>query len=216
MVSLAVLAVGTPAAFGQGGIYVTPIMNVPLTAIVTVQRKRILANGVTENEKSMHVIARDSQGRIFNVVRGWVSSTSNETPAILSMLIYDPQARLSTRLYPGRHLAVQRTALRPPRTEPPILYATPAASSANLSQETQTIAAADTGTGKAVQVVDEYWYSDELRLDMLIKHSDPITGSTTTRVTQLSRTDPDPAMFTIPPGYKVVHPGAPASAPSPN
>lgn len=228
-VFLLALAIGAPASFGQRSIFVSPVPGIPFTAIVSVQRNQVLPNGTTQSLKSIHAIARDAQGKIFNDARAWVPSTSSDTPTILTMHVYDPQTRSSTSLYPTRHIAVQRTLLRPPSTEPPALFATQAANSAPVNQlvkeedlgtrtmegvpahgvrETQTIAAADSGTGKEVQVVDEYWYSEDLHIDMLIKHSDPRSGDLTTTVTQVSRTDPDPVIFTVPCDYKVIGPGA--------
>ena len=51
-------------------------------------------------------------------------------------------------------------------------------------------------------ITDEYWYSDDLRINLIIKHSDPRTGSVTMTVTQVIRTEPDSARFEIPDGYK--------------
>jgi hypothetical protein len=73
-------------------------------------------------------------------------------------------------------------------------------------RDTQTIPADEGGNGKEVVVVDEYWYSDELRLNMLVIHRDPRTGEQTTTVTQVSRSDPDPAIFAVPSGYQIIQP----------
>jgi hypothetical protein len=51
-------------------------------------------------------------------------------------------------------------------------------------------------------LVDEYWYSDDLHMNVMVKHSDPRKGSVTMTLTQASRTDPDPTLFEIPDGYK--------------
>lgn len=53
-------------------------------------------------------------------------------------------------------------------------------------------------------VTDEIWYSDELHLNMLVKHDDPRTGQQTVTVTHVDRNEPNPAMFQIPADYKVV------------
>lgn len=71
-------------------------------------------------------------------------------------------------------------------------------------RRTSTLGADSTGTGKPVVVVDEYWYSEELRINLLSKHSDPRTGNLAITVTNLNRTEPDPNLFEIPQGYKVV------------
>jgi hypothetical protein len=69
-------------------------------------------------------------------------------------------------------------------------------------RESQTIPAESSGTGKEVTVTDEYWYSEDLRINLMIKHSDPRRGTVTMTVAQVSRTEPDPALFEIPEGYK--------------
>jgi len=68
-------------------------------------------------------------------------------------------------------------------------------------RQTQTIPADASGTGRNIVVTDEYWYSEELRINMLIKHNDPRMGSGIMTVTQVSRREPNPGMFEIPPGY---------------
>jgi hypothetical protein len=74
-------------------------------------------------------------------------------------------------------------------------------------RETQTIPAEANG-GKELTIVDEYWYSEDLRLNMLTIHKDPRTGEQTTTVTQVNRGEPDAAIFEIPSDYKVIHRGA--------
>jgi hypothetical protein len=74
-------------------------------------------------------------------------------------------------------------------------------------RETQTIPA-DANGGKEITVVDEYWYSDDLRLNMLTIHKDPRTGEQTTTVTQVTRGEPEAAIFEIPSDYKVIRRGA--------
>ena len=51
-------------------------------------------------------------------------------------------------------------------------------------REIQTIPAEKSGTGKETVVTDEYWYSDDVRINIMIKHNDPRTGTTTLTVTQ--------------------------------
>jgi hypothetical protein len=72
------------------------------------------------------------------------------------------------------------------------------------TRRSTTVPGAASGTGKPVVVTDETWYSDELRLNMLVKHDDPRTGQQTVTVTRVNRNEPNPTMFQIPAGYKVV------------
>jgi hypothetical protein len=71
-------------------------------------------------------------------------------------------------------------------------------------RQTQTVT--DENDGKDVSITDEYWYSLDLRINLMIKHSDPRKGTTTMTVAQVRRTEPNPAFFEVPEGY--VHPGA--------
>jgi hypothetical protein len=70
--------------------------------------------------------------------------------------------------------------------------------------KTRTIPAAVSGTGRAVVVTDEIWYSDELHLNILEKRDDPRTGKQTVTVTRVDRSEPNQALFEVPAGYKLV------------
>ena len=108
----------------------------------------------------------------------------------------------------------------PPSTEPPtIRFAAPegnappneftkqedlgiheiAGAGAHGIRETQTVT--DENDDKEVVITDEYWYSQDLRINLMIKHSDPRKGTTTMTIAQVTRTEPDPALFEIPEGY---------------
>jgi hypothetical protein len=213
----------SPTAFAQTrGVFVTPIPNAPLLAVVNTQSNRILPNGTTLNQKTLSAIARDRQGRIFNERRPFIPAAETATPPILSIHIYDPQTRTSTLIDPQQRVAWQTTLDRPPSTVPP--FPTSAAASPYVKEEdlgnrkmegvevhgvrnTQTIPAEANG-GKEIKVVDEYWYSEDLRLNMLAIHKDPRTGEQTTTITQVDRTEPDPAIFEIPSGYKILPRGS--------
>ena len=59
---------------------------------------------------------------------------------------------------------------------------------------------AENGT-KEVVVTDEDWYSQDLRIYVMIKHSDPRTESSVLTVDQVTRAEPDDAFFKVPEGY---------------
>ncbi len=73
-------------------------------------------------------------------------------------------------------------------------------------RETQIIPAENSGTGKEVIVTDEYWYSEDLRINLLIKHNDPRKEIVTMTV-QVTLSEPDVSFFEIPKGYKQVGEG---------
>ena len=59
------------------------------------------------------------------------------------------------------------------------------------------------GNDRDITAVGDIWTSRELGLVILQVRSDPRTGETTTKIENLSRTQPDPTIFTVPPDYKV-------------
>ena len=67
-----------------------------------------------------------------------------------------------------------------------------------------TVPAEDSGTSRPVVVTSEYWYSEELRIDLLTKHSDPRSGDLTITVKQINPNEPNPELFAIPPDYKLL------------
>lgn len=203
------------------GVFVTPIPGLPLTAIVEVESSQILADGSTNVKKTIEHIARDFQGRIYNERRQLVSPSFTGTPIILSFHIYDPVTRLNTFLDPMTHLARQTT--RPestpaddPRVGAPVGTRNPQLAEEDLGTEkienvwvhgirrSRTVPATASGTGKAVVVTEEYWYSEELHLNMLVRQDDPRSGQQTVTVTHVDRNEPNSVIFQIPAGYKVV------------
>lgn len=207
-------------------IFVTPIPGVPFNGTVKVERSRVHPDGSIVNLKTIRAIARDSRGRIHNESRELVPVSSTETPRITSIHLYDPQTRISVMLNPQARTFWTSVVNRPPSTVPPaLLNASPTGNSLPQNEftkeedlgiqdvegvpvhgvrETQAIAAENSGTGKEVLITDEYWYSDDLRINLMIKHSDPRSGTVTMTVVQVTRTDPDPALFEIPDGYRRV------------
>lgn len=211
------------ASYAQRGpdIFVTPIPNVPFSALVMVERSVVQPDGSLMNMKTVRQIGRDSRGRIYNEARTLVPAASNTEPQIERIHLYDPQTRVSTMLDPQDKTFWTTTVNRPPATMPPgSLSATPAGNtlqpneytskedlgvkdfngaSAHGVREVQKVPVEGNGTTTAV--TDEYWYSDDLRINLLIKHEDPRKGSVKLTVVKIQRAEPDPSMFEIPQDY---------------
>jgi len=207
----------------QTNIFLTPVPNAPFTAVVEVQRTRIRSDGSVFNLKSTRSIARDGIGRIHNESRTFIPATSPSSPEIEHIHLYDPRTRTSTELDARKQTFYTRTTNHPPSTVPPtVRYGSPSGTgvpqnefskeedlgsqeiegvSARGVRETQNIPAEGNETGKEIVITDEYWYSDELRINVVMKHSDPRTGTTTLTVTHIARGEPDPALLEIPEGY---------------
>jgi hypothetical protein len=60
------------------------------------------------------------------------------------------------------------------------------------------------GNDRPITAMHETWYSPELKRDVLYIHNDPRYGQTTTKLTNISRGEPDPSLFQPPADYQVV------------
>jgi len=69
---------------------------------------------------------------------------------------------------------------------------------------TTTIPAGKMGNELPINVVSENWYSPELKATVMSKHTDPWAGQITTQFTNVSTSEPDPSLFTVPSDYKVI------------
>lgn len=200
--------------------FLTPVPNAPFSGVVTVQRTIVHKDGSVTQLKSTREVARDMRGRVHNELRTLVPMSSNDTPLLLNIHLYDPQTRISTEINVPKRTFSTVTVNHPPSTEPPsIRFAAPDGNAppneftkqedlgireiegvpAHGILETQTVT--DENDGKEVVITDEYWYSQDLRINLVIKHNDPRKGTTTLTVGQITRTEPAPTFFEIPEGY---------------
>jgi hypothetical protein len=141
--------------------------------------------------------------------------------------LFDPQTRFRTLCDPVTHIA--RRQLLP--EEPKVAgFPNPWVSVDDLgtttlnglqakgTRRTFMVSAAASGTGEPVEVVDENWYSEDLHINLLIRHSDPRSGVQTVGLSAIKREEPPASIFEVPQGYTIVtvNPGpAPASAAGP-
>lgn len=222
-VILLTVAIAGSAASAQD-IFVTPVPNAPFTGVVNIERSHVQPDGSIITSKTFREIGRDGRGRIHNESRLYVTGSDAKTPQVVSVHLYDPQTRISTHLDPQRRTFRQETVNHPPSTVPPaVRFASPAGNGLPQNEftkeedlgihemegvqvrgvrETQTIPAETSGTGKEIVITDEYWYSDDLRINLMIRQNDPRKGNVTMTVAQIVLTEPDPGFFEIPDGYK--------------
>ena len=67
----------------------------------------------------------------------------------------------------------------------------------------ETIPAGQIGNEQAIEIVIERWVSAQLGLTLLSKHSNPLTGETTVKMTNLLRAEPDEYLFKVPSDYTI-------------
>lgn len=66
-----------------------------------------------------------------------------------------------------------------------------------------TIPAGSIGNDRPIEIVSERWYSPQLQVVVLSRHSDPRFGETTYRLTGIERDEPDAAAFAVPSDFTV-------------
>ena len=71
------------------------------------------------------------------------------------------------------------------------------------TRTTVTIAAGEIGNERPIEIVSERWYSPELQLVVMTRHSDPRTGETTYKLTNINRSEPAKSLFEVPSDYTV-------------
>ena len=207
------------------GVFVTPVAGAPFEATVLINSKHSLPDGTVETQQTMNTIARDSRGRIHNERRRLEPEGFHGTPPLIETHIFEPQTRLNTFYEAGSRVARQSVLPALPRN-PGLatggLRQTPSLKEEDLGtttlngmtaqglRRTHVINAQASGTGKPVEVVDEYWYSEDLHVNLLVHHSDPRTGEQTVAVSGIKRGEPEAALFEVPAGFKTVDVTPPA------
>ena len=71
------------------------------------------------------------------------------------------------------------------------------------TRSTLTIPAGEIGNEREIQVISERWFSPELQMVVMSKHSDPRSGETIYRLTNIIRADPAKTLFELPAGFTV-------------
>ena len=176
-----------PRALGQqaNGIFVVPIPNAPFVAIFTAELTRTDPDGASVHLKGSRSFARDSQGRIYKEIRSLAPFTDSSTPPLLMTVIYDPQTRIYTYLYPKSRSYWQGTLNSPiPLLAREYFYGWPARYGPPLDKSVkqedlgvksvegmavQGVRQTETVIGQPETVVetDEYWYSGDLGMNLV-------------------------------------------------
>ena len=204
------------------GISIPDVPDEPFSATMVMEVERYWDDGSTQVRRTINLVARDSEGRTHNEVRRLMPEYFHGSPQLMSVRLFDPLTRMRTDLDPTFHLARQQVIPKKPRTAVPVnptlriedLGATTMNGlEAKGTRRITTIPAKASGTGDPVEIEDEYWYSEELHLNLLVRHSDPRIGMETIGLSNLKREEPPARMFQIPAGYQIVD-VAPTSEPA--
>jgi hypothetical protein len=75
------------------------------------------------------------------------------------------------------------------------------------TRSTITIPAGEIGNERAIDIVSERWYSKDLQTTVMSRRSDPRTGETIFRLTNINRSEPAGSLFEVPGDYKITESG---------
>ena len=202
------------------------VTGVPMSGDLIVTRDTTLADGNYIHTQNQTKIYRDADGRVRREV-GFELATPATGAAKRSMVIItDPVAGKRYVLNPQNKTA-HVMPLRPPKhgqgpPPPPDgeaveKWAEHDASNVNRehlgakainglqatgTRVTRTIPAGQIGNENPIQVVTERWYSTDLQLPLATTHTDPMMGTVTTNLTNITRAAPDASLFQVPSDYK--------------
>jgi hypothetical protein len=221
-----------PFDTGMGG----TITGAPYSAVQVTEMTQKLADGNTIVEKTQSNVYRDAQGRV-RIEHSFPSRPGSNSQGPRKMVtIFDPVAGTSYVLQPSENTAIksamhQRSHSDPnsqgaqPRT--PRHHGTPSGAAqpttenlglqtingvpATGTRTTTTIPAGAIGNTAPIQIVREVWLSQDLKIPVMIKTSDPRFGENTMQLTNISQANPDPALFQVPASYTIkASPGRPS------
>jgi hypothetical protein len=215
---------GRPAQIN--GISIPDVPGSPFSATVVVESEQIWPDGSSEIRRTINLIARDSQGRTHNETRRLMPQYFHGSPELMSVRIFDPQTRILTVYDPSLRIARRMfvpklaSATSPAKRSGQILdlgTTTLNGLLAKGTRRTQTMLDNESETDEPATLEDETWYSDDLHLLLLVRHSDSRIGVQTLGLSNLKREEPPSSMFEVPQGYRILDvtpPKAPAASPS--
>jgi len=213
----------SPTAFAQmdKAIYIAPIPNNPLTAVSRLNQTRIRPDGSKASIAVEETIARDGHGRMYHDRWYWDPATNKPTAFIVAEL-FDPTTSTYTIMYPGSKTYWVGKLSRQAEIQGDGFFYNPHDDGTSKSQfdngkdvgieemqgvpvhhvrETDPIK----GSTPQMVVTREYWYSDDLRMSLASNLDNPMAGKQTATVTELTRKEPDAAIYKVPPGYRRVN-----------
>ncbi len=212
----------------EAGVPHRVVTGAPFSGDLVTESTQILADGNRIHQTSTARVFRDSQGRTRREESlAGLGALAAGGGAQQVVFIRDPVAGASYALDPVRKTANKSAwAGRSPgarsfgeaiearretrgsglnqsvRTEA-LGAATIEGLPAQGTRTTITIPAGAIGNQAPIQVVTERWYSTDLQMAVLTRRNDPRSGETVTRLTNVSRSEPSPALFQVPSDYKV-------------
>jgi hypothetical protein len=217
---VAIQALAGGACLAQPPIQLKVVKSSPFSAQAVTQSTQKLADGNRITHQTTVFIARDSEGRTRREHRpasGSVSVVFIQDPAAGVVYVLDPQGHSARKIA----MAMGEADSSPAETKK---FASATENGrkdgSNIRSEglgiqiiegfvvhgtrlTRTLASGVVGNERALEIVSEAWYSDELQTVVMNKTLDPRVGETVYRLTEIQRAEPARTLFEVPEDYTV-------------
>jgi len=215
------------------GVMGQPVKGAPYSADGTTEFTQTLSDGTHIDRKETYTIYRDSEGRIRRESgdQAWISDpvagatyildTQQQTARKLPLKGADmayKKMQVETRAAKpvgGGGFALAAAPGGQVFFDGRVMSAHPQPKNESLgTQEMEGVEAQGTrttvdipqgqiGNDRPLQMVTERWFSPELQITVMSKHTDPMTGNFVEQLTNIRRGEPDPSLFQVPADYTV-------------
>jgi hypothetical protein len=200
------------------GIEVLAVAENPFSARYNIDSFRNLDDGSVQTTHIETTVARDSEGRVYRERHHLPPGNSDEQSSLTNFFILDPVAHTRTSCnVSARRCDITRfrgvSFLKPipdGSFDPGYRFVTRKSLGSdviyglNVVGTRETVAFRGGWPAEEWQVtIQEFWYSPDLGVNLSAASKVPIAGTHSVRVSELSRAEPDPAMFHIPAYFTV-------------
>ena len=207
-------------------IVIPPKAQAPFSLLLQTEWVKTLSDGGTITLVNQRRIARDREGRIYQERWFLVPKNGKDESRMTAIQIADPNNHTLYNCLMLNHRDQCLLSTYTPSTNaiyefqgPPTGLLPDSTGSAihedlgkQLIAGLETIGTRDSiiynpgvfGNDRKMTVEREYWYSTQLAINLLSKRSDPRIGTQTFTATNVILSEPDPNLFELPDGFKVV------------
>ena len=202
------------------GIKILPVTGKPFSGSDSVDWTRNLEDGTVVATHLDAKLARDSQGRIYRERVSFVPANSGQQSRRKEIILSDPitHTRITCAVAARRcevtdyHAPTSFTLMPAGSFDNGKRLLTRESLGSDVingldvvgTRETTSINAGVLGNNQPLISTREFWYSPDLQVNLSVTRKDPREGTQVIHVVDLSRSEPDPAMFQVPAGFVVV------------
>lgn len=198
-----------------------PVTGEPFSAMWVNEIVKTLADGTKITQHGHHFVARDSAGRERVEMR--LRAAKDGKPELKMVFVMDPVAHTFTSWVEGANgpkVATVAKMKEPKGVVTPTVTKNDSRPQPEITKQdlgsqmidnmpatgeltTTTVPIGRSGNDQPITKTYEVWTSDEMKLVLLQKWSDPRMGVRTTQLADFSRAEPNAALFRPPAGYQV-------------